>query len=72
MGSFKQMKYKLRTYFHNTTQKGWFLQLVLIPSICLTRNNKGSFIETGAYGDHWALTISFLVWDFGIIVQQEL
>jgi len=66
------MKYKLRTYFHNTTQKGWFWQLELIPSICLTRNTHGSFIETGVYGDHWLLSISFLVWDFGIILEQDL
>lgn len=66
------MKYKLRTYFDTVIQKGLFWQLVLIPSICLTRNTHGSFIETGVYGDHWVLSISFLVWDFGIILQQEL
>jgi hypothetical protein len=64
------MKYKLRTYFHNTTQKGWFWQISPIPSlfICL---NKQHFIETGVYGNCWVLSISFLVWDFGIKLEQD-
>jgi hypothetical protein len=64
------MKYKLRTYFHNTTLKSWFWQISIIPSLWITRN-KQHFIETGVYGNCWVLSISFLVWDFGIKLEQD-
>ena len=64
------MKYKLRTYFHNTTQKGWFWQISLIPSLWITRN-KQNFIETGVCADCWIFSINFLVWDFGIRIEQD-
>jgi len=64
------MKYKLRTYCYNTTRKGWFWQISLIPSLWITRN-KQSFLETGVYADCWVFSISFLVWDFGIKIEQD-
>ena len=56
------MKYKLKTYFYNTTTKDWFWQIVLIPSLWITHNK---------YVDCWVFSISFLVWDFGIKIEQN-
>jgi hypothetical protein len=64
------MRYKLRTYVSETSQKGWFWQIALIPSPYITRN-KQHFIETGLYGDQWTVSINFLVWDFGIRIEQD-
>jgi hypothetical protein len=64
------MKYKISTYFHNTIQKGWFWQFTPIPSFWITRNTQTS-IETGVYADCWVFSISFLIWDFGIIIKQD-
>ena len=64
------MKYKLRPYFYSTTRKGWFWQITPIPSLWITRN-KQNFLETGVYGDCWVFSISFLVWDFGIKIEQD-
>jgi hypothetical protein len=64
------MKYKVRTYFHTTTQGGWFWQIALIPSPFITRN-KQHFIETGLYADCWVFSINFLIWDFGIRIEQD-
>ncbi len=63
------MKYKVRTYFHKTTND-WFWQIAPIPSLFITRN-KQNFIETGVYGDCWVVSISFLLWDFGIKIEQD-
>ncbi len=62
------MKYKVRTYINDTRHKGWFWQISLIPSPFITRN-KQNFIETGVYGDCWVISISFLIWDFGIKIE---
>ena len=64
------MKYKLRMYFHTTTRGNWFWKISLIPSFWITRN-KQNFIETGLYADRWVFSISFLMWDFGIKIEQD-
>lgn len=63
------MKYHIRTYFHKTTND-WFWQIAPIPSLFITRN-KQHFIETGVYGECWIVSISFLLWDFGIKIEQD-
>jgi hypothetical protein len=61
---------KIDLYFHSTYEKNGFKQVHLLPTLIITHNSKGYFIESGVYTGLIIISISFLIWDFGIMIHK--
>jgi hypothetical protein len=62
---------KITVKTHNT----WFpsiKKLHLIPSIVLTYNSSGSFIEHGVYEPLYLINLSWLSWELTLIIYWDL
>jgi len=64
------MKWKFNLYCHSTWNNT-FMQLAFFPTPFFTFNPYGSFIEQGVYGKLYVISVSFLCWDFGIMIKQD-
>jgi len=67
-----KIAWKINPYCHKTWDKEGFKQIAILPTPFLVYNPQGSFIEQGVGGKLFVISMSFLIWDFGIMIKQEL
>jgi hypothetical protein len=65
-------KIRINGYCHRIWTKGGFKQFNPIPCPFFVHNPLGHFIETGVSTNLWVISISFLIWDFGIQIYEDL
>jgi hypothetical protein len=69
------MKKKIRFHLRKTWNCGFFAsikEITILPSITITYNPEGTFIESGVYAPMHLVNFKFLIWEFGFAITTEI